>query len=276
MAQSYEDYVGDGTNDLFPVTMPYLDPTHIHVYVDGVEVTYSWINGSQLKTTNVPAVGAAVQVRRRTPREILTDFMDGSTLAEVDLDRVSQQVVYIAQESEDALGSTLVLDTDDRWEARNKAIKNVADPVAAQDAATKAFGEANWGGVAAASAQAAQAASEAAKVGAETARDLAETAQAAAEAAVPSFPLDTADIKDGAVTGPKIPDQTIKQNHIDPNIELGGPSVGPIRINPTVIAEDLTLQDKNGNPCNGMIAGPITIADGVTLTIPDGSTLTVV
>ena len=68
--------------------------------------------------------------------------------------------------------------------------------------------------------------------------------------------VETVDIKDGAVTAAKI----------DPTVELGGPSLGTssvIRTNAQTISENITIPSTS----NGMSAGPITIADGNTVTV---------
>lgn len=61
---------------------------------------------------------------------------------------------------------------------------------------------------------------------------------------------------------------------------LGMPRVKPdevgsnaaIRINPTVIRSDVIIP----SGFNGVSAGPITIDNGCTVTVPDGSTWTIV
>ncbi len=68
--------------------------------------------------------------------------------------------------------------------------------------------------------------------------------------------VDTAHVKDGAITAAKI----------DSGVELGGPSLGTssvIRTNAQTISEDITIPSTS----NGMSAGPITIADGYTITV---------
>ncbi len=68
--------------------------------------------------------------------------------------------------------------------------------------------------------------------------------------------VDTAHMKDGAITAAKI----------DSGVELGGPSLGTssvIRTNAQTISEDITIPSTS----NGMSAGPITIADGYTVLV---------
>ncbi|MTI08486.1 phage head spike fiber domain-containing protein [Curvivirga aplysinae] len=60
------------------------------------------------------------------------------------------------------------------------------------------------------------------------------------------------------LTGDKIANQSITQDKIDPNVRLGGLSVGEdslIRLNANVIEEDIVIEENH----NGMSAGPITI-----------------
>jgi len=66
----------------------------------------------------------------------------------------------------------------------------------------------------------------------------------------------TSELKDGSVTAAKI----------NSSVALGGPSLGTasiIRTNANTINEDITIPANT----NGMSAGPITIADGKTITL---------
>jgi hypothetical protein len=66
----------------------------------------------------------------------------------------------------------------------------------------------------------------------------------------------TSDLEDGSVTAAKI----------NSSVALGGPSLGAasiIRTNALTISENITIPATS----NGMSAGPITIADGYTVTL---------
>ena len=66
----------------------------------------------------------------------------------------------------------------------------------------------------------------------------------------------TSELKDGSVTAAKI----------NSAVALGGPSLGTasiIRTNANTISENITIPANT----NGMSAGPITIADGFTVTV---------
>ena len=73
----------------------------------------------------------------------------------------------------------------------------------------------------------------------------------------------TSELKDGSVTAAKISSA----------VALGGPSLGTasvIRTNAAVISESITINT------NGMSAGPITIADGHTITIGNSGNWSIV
>jgi len=66
----------------------------------------------------------------------------------------------------------------------------------------------------------------------------------------------TSELKDGSVTAAKISSA----------VALGGPSLGTasiIRTNANTISENITIPANT----NGMTAGPVTIADGYTVTL---------
>ena len=66
----------------------------------------------------------------------------------------------------------------------------------------------------------------------------------------------TSELKDGSVTAAKI----------NSAVALGGPSLGTasiIRTNANTICENITIPANT----NGMTAGPVTIADGYTVTL---------
>lgn len=148
MALSNAVYTGNGSNNNFNVTFPYLRQQDVVVLVNGVSVTYSFISSGIVQTTVAPANGARVVVKRVTPTSPLVDFNDASTLTEADLDTAKLQSFYIAQEALDALTDNLALDyADDKFNAQSKRIKNLQAPLNASDAATKDYVDTVMSGV---------------------------------------------------------------------------------------------------------------------------------
>ena len=73
-------------------------------------------------------------------------------------------------------------------------------------------------------------------------------------------------ISGNGITTNEILNDTILAADINSGVELGGPSLGTssvIRTNAQTISENITIASTS----NGMSAGPITIADGYTVTI---------
>lgn len=145
MALSFEQFSGDGTNSQFPIDFGYLSRDHISVSVDGVAVDFTFLSSGLIQTAVAPAAGTVVEVRRSTPRETpLTDFVDGSTLTEADLDTATLQTFYLAQEAYDIAGGTLGIQPDGSYSANNRRIGTVADPAGPQDVVNKRYFEATF------------------------------------------------------------------------------------------------------------------------------------
>lgn len=163
MAFSYQNYTGDNTTDTFAIPFDYTDQSEISVTVDGVaETGLTFPSAASVQLTSAPATGTLVQVRRTTDltaREV--DFASGSVLTEEDLDNSNIQVFHAAQEAVDKANDGITLDSDDKWDAQSKIIKNVGTPTASTDGATKAYVDAVAGSASAAATSAAAAAASA-------------------------------------------------------------------------------------------------------------------
>ena len=133
-------YTADGNTSTFAITFSFIDSTHVKVFLDGVSTTAFTISGSNVVMNSNPANSTVVLIKRETPTDArLVDFQDGSVLTESDLDKSADQNFFIAQEINDESQSAMKLATDDTFDALNKRIKNVADPVNNNDAVNKGF-----------------------------------------------------------------------------------------------------------------------------------------
>lgn len=163
MAFSYHNYTGDNATNTFAIPFDYTEQSEISVTVDGVaETGLTFPSAASVQLTSAPASGTLVQVRRTTDltaREV--DFASGSVLTEEDLDNSNIQVFHAAQEAIDTSNDSITLDSDDKWDAQSKIIKNVGTPTASTDGATKAYVDAVAGSASAAAASATAAANSA-------------------------------------------------------------------------------------------------------------------
>ena len=146
MPLSYQNNTGDNSTDTFSIPFTYSATSEISVTVDGVaQSNLSFPSTSTVQLTSAPASGTVVQVRRTTDLSSRAiDFASGSVLTAEDLDNSNIQIFHSSQEAKDLTADSVNLDQDDQWDMQSKVVKNVADPTAAQDAATKNYIENTW------------------------------------------------------------------------------------------------------------------------------------
>ena len=136
---AFVQYETDGATANFPLTFEYLEKEHVKVFVGVDEVTYTWLNDSEVTPTVTPSAGDIVTLRRYTPNaERLVDYQDGGQISEKLLDKDSTQLLYISQEAFDTtqfnLSSNPLLFVVDF--KGNRGI-NAADPIDDTDVVNK-------------------------------------------------------------------------------------------------------------------------------------------
>lgn len=137
MPLSFVQHIGDGATPNFSVPFGYLDKSHIAVTVDGVATTsYTWLTESQIQIT--PNAVGIVEIRRNTPKDIrAVVWANAANLTETDLNVADLQVFYLVQEAYDQAVNSILLVSDNKFDAQNKVIKNVSDGTAPTDAVNK-------------------------------------------------------------------------------------------------------------------------------------------
>ena len=143
----------------FQFTFPYIKAEHVKLYVNYTEIAYAvatrgaGVAGFQVYTAggntyarlnDTNGLGSAntrVEVRRISSlASVLVDYADGSTLVASDLDTSNLQHLYVSQEVDDALNQGVAIDAaTGQPTLGSQRLTNVADPTAAQDAATKNY-----------------------------------------------------------------------------------------------------------------------------------------
>ncbi|CAB4165276.1 Bacteriophage T7 tail fibre protein [uncultured Caudovirales phage] len=141
MSYSFVQYSAGGVTNQWSVTFPYISRDHVKAYINGVEDTSkTWASGTIIQTSTTPTAGAVVELRRLTPKTApVVDFSDASTLTASNLDAMGLQFLYLTQEAKDAVDNSIQLVADGTYDAISHRIKNVTNPTAAQDAATKTY-----------------------------------------------------------------------------------------------------------------------------------------
>ena len=146
MPNTYIDYTAPVANYTF--TFPYLDVSHVKVFVDDVakvQGTHYTVSTNPTRVVftagNTPANGAIVRIRRVTFKDsALVDFVNGSTLLESDLDTAVRQTLYINQETTELNDTALQIGagTSDFY-AQDKKITHLATPTQANEATNKSY-----------------------------------------------------------------------------------------------------------------------------------------
>lgn len=145
MPLSYAEITSNGqSSQSLSFTFDYLNQSDISVYVDGVLKTrpsdWDFTTTQTISFVSHPASGAVIRIERNTPATTRNvDFQDGSVLSEADLDNSADQIFFIAQEASDTADSAITVTPDGKWDAQNRVIKNVGDPVNNTDAVNKQF-----------------------------------------------------------------------------------------------------------------------------------------
>lgn len=126
-----------GTQDI-QCDIEYLDKSYIHVYLDGVETTgYTWTSSTNIRLNTALAASTTVLLIRKTEREYLyIEFASGSPFIEVNVDSQNTQFLHLAQELVEGRAIPGFYGT---ISMNGYRIIDLANPINAQDAATKAY-----------------------------------------------------------------------------------------------------------------------------------------
>lgn len=184
MAVTQSKYTADGNTTKYSITFEYLKESDVKVSLNGSNTTaFTLANATTVNLNATPAAGVVVRIYRETDlNELNSEFFPGSAIRASDLNDNFNQALFTSQEVNDRYVDTNTPVFSADVSLGGFKIINLADGVAATDAATKgqvdATQNANDAALAAAvtNAQAAQTAAETAQTGAETAKTGAETA----------------------------------------------------------------------------------------------------
>jgi hypothetical protein len=109
MAYSYIEYIADGLTNQFAFAFPYIEQSHIKVYLDGEATTaFTFVNASTIQTNVVPESTTVVKIARETPKgSRLVNFTNVSMLRESTLDKDSNHLFFVMQEVYDSFQDLL-------------------------------------------------------------------------------------------------------------------------------------------------------------------------
>lgn len=138
--EATSEYVGNGASAIYNIDWAYLDPADVVAYVDGVPTSFTFLTDSSIRFDTSPAAGSFIRIRRETGlTEPIVDFTDGTPLTEADLDYMETGLRYAIQENRDRTNQSPQTDFEGNFDAADKRLVNLADPINPQDAVTKTY-----------------------------------------------------------------------------------------------------------------------------------------
>lgn len=140
---TYKTYLGNGVTTDYPITFSYIKPEEVVISRNDVVTSgYIFINPSVIKLNSPLGAGEALTVQRVTNIDYpAVVWKNGSGTTGEQLNAMVRQLLNALQEVRDSFDRALSLDPWGRWNAKNRRIINVADPVENQDAVTKKWAE---------------------------------------------------------------------------------------------------------------------------------------
>jgi hypothetical protein len=144
MALTEITYTGDGSDVTFgPIPFDYLEATDVKVSLNGVITSAFTIDPSTkiITFSSAPGDGVSIRVFRRTDFEDLSaTFISGSAIRAQDLNDNFNQNLYVTQEiSNYAITNDGLVAMEGDLDMGNYRITNLAEPTAANNAATKQY-----------------------------------------------------------------------------------------------------------------------------------------
>jgi hypothetical protein len=141
MAVTQNTYTGDGTTVLFSFSFPYLSEDDVKVSVNGTIVTnYIFSTASSIQFLAAPANGATIQIYRETDiEETAATIFPGSAIKAKDLSNNFSQTLYSVQEVVSRTLSTLGGTLSGILNMSGFRITNLGAPSASTDAATRQY-----------------------------------------------------------------------------------------------------------------------------------------
>ena len=134
-----------GGTPSYTFAFDYINKFYIKANLNGVELVYGQDYTVSEKTLTLikDSDSQTLIIYRKTPTNATVEWNDTSIFRAKDLNLMSVQLLHVGEENRDELQDSGIAEDkeDNKWNAKEKPIKNMADPTDKQDAVTLGYME---------------------------------------------------------------------------------------------------------------------------------------